>query len=318
MEYYFSSNMSRGTIELLSTMPGFSPINTLVSQLDRTSISNMIEYKKEGYVDKIFIDSGAYSVHSGRAKVNVDEYIAFLNSIDEYINVCAPLDTIPGTFRKPKKPSDYLESAEKTWENYLYMYPKLKSPNKLTAMYHQGEPWEALHRILDYRHADGSMIDYCGTSPANDVAQSLREQFLYTCFDIIHKSSNPNIKTHLYGMTSWPTLQRMPAYSADSVSHIHSAGTGNILLPKYGIVYVSNRTTSAYSKSKITIQCTMDKETLTDIDNYLQSIGSSLEQCATSVDHRMAVTMHTIILRVRELNKTGHKPKLNTKKLFNI
>ena len=117
MDYYFSGSLNRELAEILKTFDDLEPLDVLVSQLDRNSIDHTIEYQKCGLVRKLFIDSGAFSVHTGKAKVDLEEYISYLNKMDEYTSVVAQLDTIPGTFGKPKSKEDYEESARKSWEN---------------------------------------------------------------------------------------------------------------------------------------------------------------------------------------------------------
>ena len=91
----------------------------------------MLNYLNQGVVKSLFIDSGAYSVYTGKKdKIDVDEYISYVDSLDDYIYAVAQVDTLPGKFGQPKYSQDYIESADKSWENYLYMRSKMKSPEK--------------------------------------------------------------------------------------------------------------------------------------------------------------------------------------------
>ena len=115
----FSGSLTNAMHDMLVAMPDFEPLDILVSQIDRSAITKVIEWKKEGFCRWLFIDSGAFSIHTGNATTTADEYIEYLNSIDEYIDVFAQLDKIPGTFQQPKTPEDYVESARLSWENFL-------------------------------------------------------------------------------------------------------------------------------------------------------------------------------------------------------
>ena len=80
--YIFSGNLTDTMVEYLKRVPEFEPIDVLVSQLDRSSIDQMIRYKEEGVVKSLFIDSGAYSHYTGKVKyIDVDEYIEYVDSV---------------------------------------------------------------------------------------------------------------------------------------------------------------------------------------------------------------------------------------------
>ena len=136
---------------------------------------------------KTFVDSGAFSAHTKGAEIDVDAYIEYLNAYDDTISICAQLDKIPGEFGKPKTKEQLLEAPELSWENYLYMYPKMKSPEKLLPIFHQGEDFKHLHRMLNHE----PKIEYMGISPANDLTTASKERWINECFKIIKASKNP-------------------------------------------------------------------------------------------------------------------------------
>ena len=101
--------------------------NRLASWInDRNVIDAWIENKAKG---NLFIDSGAFSAHTVGKEVDIDKYIEFLNSIDEYVYIAAALDKIPGVFRQAKTRKQCLEAPLIGWENYLYMRERVKSPD---------------------------------------------------------------------------------------------------------------------------------------------------------------------------------------------
>ena len=211
--------------------------NRLASWInDRNVIDAWISNKGKG---KLFIDSGAFSAHTVGKEVDIDKYIEFLNSIDEYVYIAAELDKIPGEFRKAKTRKQCLEAPLIGWENYLYMRERVKSPDKILPVFHQNEDFDWLVRMLETTF-DGKHIPYIGVSPANDRSTKEKNEWFEQVFRIIGQSSNPNVKTHAFGMTSLPVLERYPFTSADSTSWIMTGANGGIMTP-YGTVVMSSK-----------------------------------------------------------------------------
>lgn len=299
LKYYFSGAVSIQMLEMLSKMPDFEPIDVLISQLDRGAIKKTFEFQDQGYVNSIFVDSGAFSFHTGKAKLDLEEYIEYLNSIDDRLTVYAQVDTIPGKFGQPKSHEDYVESAQKSWDNYLYMRTKLKSPKKLTPVFHYGEDFHNLRRMLEWRDENGEPIDYIGISPANDTPQKTKDLYMKNVYEIIAKSSNPNVKTHLYGMTSINGLSKVPAYSADSISHRHIAAYNKILVPKYGVISLTDKARSSKSKSGLSFIHTASPEDLKEVEDYITSLGTTFDELKESSYARCAVTMYSILQEIK-------------------
>lgn len=316
MIYFFSGSHTQTMIDYLMNMPGFEPFDVLVSQLDKSGIRKTIEWKNEGIVNKLFIDSGAFSVHTGKANVTVDQYIDFLNSIDEHVFVCAQLDTIPGKFGQPKSPEDYVESSNKSWENFLYMRKHLKSPNKLMPVFHYGEPFDVLNKMISWKDENGKYLEYVGISPANDVSQGMKNIYMREVYDLISKSKNPNVKTHLYGMTSLDALRQFPCYSADSISHRLLAGYCKVFHPEFGVISVSNKSRTSKTKSNMSFIQTADEFNIKKLTDYVESLNVSLEQIQEDPSARVAVSMYGIMQEVKKINENGIKPAVRSKRLF--
>lgn len=251
-KYVFSGTMTQEIHDRLLSCDDFEPIDILVSQVDRGGVRKALEWKRDlvnyGSPDEegnykqthfcrwFFCDSGAYSVHTGKVKITQDEYIEYINSIADDIDVCAQLDTIPGKFRQPKTPEDYIESAEKSWENFIYMRDRVNCPEKVMPVFHMGENRAALERMLEYKDDNGKHLEYIGLSPANDASVEERDIFLKDMFNVIKQSSNPDVKTHIYGFTTLSVMAKYPEYSADSITYRLLAGYGKIILPDTGEV----------------------------------------------------------------------------------
>lgn len=249
--------------------------NKLYSQLNERSaiyrFMNLIQ--KNNSKSKLFIDSGAWSAHSKGKEIDVDEYIQFLNKYDENFYIYAQLDKIPGEFRKPKTLEQRLEAPELSWKNYLYMKDKVKTRDKLLPIFHQGEDYKWLINMLEYVHPDtGKHIPYIGISPSNDLPVSQKIVFIEKCFDIIKNSSNPNVKTHAFGMTSLKVLEQYPFTSADSTSWILTAANGGIMTD-IGIIIVSEN--QKYDKKHI---LNLDEGNRRYVENIINSYGFSLDE----------------------------------------
>lgn len=205
----------------------------LLSQLnDRNLINKWItKFKELGTVPiKLFVDSGAFSAWTKQKKINVDDYINFINDNEQYFEICASVDSIPGK-KESNIPATYEEvckSCQKTWDNFLYMRSKMKNVKKLLYTFHIGEPWEYLKQALDYKDEHGN-ISYIALGGLVGKTSAVIEKFLKDCFEIIKNSSNPNIKVHAFGMTSLKLLEKYPLYSADSITWLKQAMFGQIV-----------------------------------------------------------------------------------------
>jgi hypothetical protein len=264
--------------------------NRLASQLlDQIVIKGWIGGRAEGLCKgHLFIDSGAFSAHTRGADVDVDAYIDFLNINDENIHICAQVDKIPGVFRKPKTPQELAEAPEISWQNYKYMRSRLKSPDKLLPIFHQGEDYWWLHNMLEATF-DGKHIPYIGISPANDQPVKEKEKFIDKCFKIIANSSNPNVHTHAFGMTSLYLLERYPFTSADSTSWIMNGANGSIMT-KYGSVTVSSGRLNAPDHIR-----KMPKEAQQEIQKYAESHGYTMSGLADDYKQRIIFNIQYLL-----------------------
>lgn len=295
VKYIFSGGLTQPMANYLMNMPRFEPLHVLETQLDRSSIVSAIKFIEQGVIADLFLDSGAFSVHTGKAKVDVDEYIEYINSIDQYVSAVAQLDTIPGTFGKPKSPEDYKISSEKSWENFLYMYDKLKSPEKLIPVFHFGEPFSTLKNMLDWRDSNGRQLSYVGISPANDTSQNIKNRYMGEVYDFIARSANPSVHTHLFGMTSLDALTKYPAYSADSVSHRLVGAYNKMFVPEFGTISLSKKSRTSKSKSSQSFTDVADAASVERLKAYLASLNLTLEECEEQHSARCAVSMRGIL-----------------------
>ena len=325
--YIFSGSLLDRLVDYLLAIEEFEPMDVLVSQLDRTGINKMLEYMDKGVVKSLFIDSGAYSIHSqGFDKVNkgrfaninefVDEYIEYVNSLDDKIIAVAQVDHIPGVFKQPKKPEDYVESAEMSWENYLYMRPKMKSPEKLIAVQHEGESFDHLRRMVDWRGENGEKLDYCGISPSNDRPVSEKDIYLANVYDFLKKTSQPDIHTHLFGYTSLPGLPKFPWYSVDSVSHRLRGAYAKAFTRRWGTISLS-RTRDCKTRTDFPFYEACDQATLKEFTDLIDHYHLTLDQL---IDDSCARTAFDIVEIQQYVKENPYQPsnRAVSRKLFQL
>lgn len=287
--------------------------NRLFSQLlDRKGASIWIDYHKTVAPRKLFIDSGAYTAHTKGVQLDVDEYISYVNSNAGVFSAIAQVDKIPGTFGQPKTRQEILEAPELSWDNYLYMRERVIDYEKLLPIFHQGEDFKHLKRMLeatfiDYKTGKDVHIPYIGISPANDTHTRDKMKWLDKVFLMIQESSNPNVKTHAFGMTSLPLLEAFPFYSADSTSWI-MAGVNGSIMTRRGLVLVSNR-----KKDDFAHLTHSPKPVQELIISEIEERGYTLEDAENSYQARVLINA-MYLMEWAENYK--YKPRKKQKQLF--
>ena len=146
---------------------------------------------------KLLIDSGAHSAHTKGIKLDLEEYIGFVNANINKLSLYVQVDKIPGVYLKPKTAKDFLEAPQLSWENYLYMREKSADYNKLIPVFHQGEDFKWLENMCNYEFSNGEHIPYIGLSPRGDVSLTAKYDFCAKCFSVIQSSKNPKVKRNL-------------------------------------------------------------------------------------------------------------------------
>jgi hypothetical protein len=185
-----------------------------------------------------FLDSGAFTAWTKDAKIDVEEYIQYTDKWDKGLSYFMQIDDIPGTRDVAPTMDQILEANKNTWENFIYMFSKVKSPEKLVPVYHFGSNPANLDRILNFE----PKVDLLALGALVGQPKAQREAFLTTVFEQVKKSNNPDIKIHALGVHDFRILEKFPLYSADATSWIMVGATGNIMT-KYGNILVSVEST---------------------------------------------------------------------------
>lgn len=200
--------------------------------LEKADIKRWIERKKNGWKGNLLIDSGAYSYHRRGSVGDIDEYISWLNENDEYIDYFIVLDSIPGRWGVPKTVDDLLYSQAKSYENYEYMYERVKSPNKLLPVFHMGENFDYLIKYLEHQ----PKLDYMCLAGNKELTRDARQAWYSQCFEVIQKSSNANIQIHCLGSGTLSDVELFPFTSTDSTTWLCGAKSATVVT-KYGNFY---------------------------------------------------------------------------------
>lgn len=240
--YYFSGAYSQPLKRSENTDQLFSVY------LEKKLIINTIQYKKDHpeYTGRIMVDSGAFSFYQQAKKKNkvitddemntyVDDYIKFLNEYGKDLECFVAVDSVPD-------PSNVDQTyAQKTWDNYLYMYSKLNEDirDKLIPVFHYGEDFKWLRNFLEYKHEDGSHIAYIGLAISLEGTKKVRITWGQECMNIIAHSSNPDVKTHAFGVGVKSVLDHIDVTSTDATSWVKRAAYGMISIDDKTI-YISD------------------------------------------------------------------------------
>jgi len=280
-------------------------METVTNDIKSNMLFNYIDGKKatDKYKDqikpkKLFIDSGAFSAWTKGKAIDVNEYIAWINERADFIDLYGQIDVIPGDIVKGHTQEQVEAAAAATWENYLYMRPKMVKPEGLLYTFHVGEPYTYLEQALEWKDDNGKLIPYIALGGMVGKPMPVKKAFLNSCFNIIKKSSNPKVKVHAFGMTSFPLLEQYPITSADSTSWIMTGANGNIMTD-VGIIAVSDQMAKLQSHYSH-----LPKHLQQAFEASLSEFGFTLDELRHSRDNR-------IMFNARYMNKKASNIKYN-------
>lgn len=272
MDIYFAGAQSDTSLQYMEELGA----NKLFSYAnDMSGINELIEKKKAGqYKGKLLVDSGAFSAYTKGKKIDLDDYIAWINKVSPWVDYFIALDIIPGPG------VDNYAVAEGGYRNYMYMLQNVNCPEKIWPVHHASDPDEYLYKILSTEILPGKLVPYiCLGGLVGTNASVL--PFLQSMEHKISKSCNPNVKVHALGVTSKPTMSNVNFTSCDSAAWIFCGSTGNIMTP-WGNLLVSDRAMS-------------DPQHLENLPehrkkvyyDYIQSMGFTVEGVMTRYQDRM-------------------------------
>lgn len=276
---YFAGSQAKEVDEYIKQIGGAR----LFSFADKSNKA-LNDYIETAPNSNIFMDSGAFSVHHSGAVIDIDKYIEFINNTPR-VTVWAQLDEIPFPVLNT---STAEKSSRVSWENYLYMMDRVKDEyrDKVIPIYHYGEPYETLERMLN-TEVHGRIAPYIGIGGRHGVSKQAHYDYFKNIFHIVKNSKNPNVKIHAFGMTMLDMLEQYPFHSADSTTWLMLGVNGNIQTKTCGTVCVSDR--QKHDKNSVFHFSDEIKE---KIKAELAELNYTLEDVSTDYKKRLIFNVH--------------------------
>ena len=154
----------------------------------------------------LFIDCGAFSVHSRGASIDLDRYCQFAHEYRDQYKTLVALDVIG--------------NPAATRRNLAYMRAQGLDP---TPVYTASQPIRDLVALLE---EGNRKIALGGSLPRQAGLEEWRRRH----FDRVFKATEKfwPVRYHLFGITAQWALERYPLYSADSSAALVGAGMGRL------------------------------------------------------------------------------------------
>lgn len=218
MNLYYASTPGRIHIDVLKNNQAK---NLLFSYAFIKNPKKLVSLLGDFKPERIILDSGAFSVWTKGGAVNLENYarfcVQFRDMLPKEIELnVVNLDVLPGKWGFVPTQEQIAESAEKGWQNMLYLESK---GLKVIHVFHQHEDFSILEKLRQHS-------DYIGISPANDV--SMREKLDW--LNRVFLSIKGETKTHGFAVTSDKQLLGYPFYSVDSSSWVIPARFGRVAI----------------------------------------------------------------------------------------
>lgn len=177
---------------------------------------------------QLMIDSGAYSAWIKQEEIDIEQYANFCLKYMDLCSYFVNLDVIPGRWgnKNPSK-KEVERSAMQGYRNYNYMISKGVPKEKLIHVFHQGEDFKWLKRMI-------RRMDYIGLSPANDRTTPEKYIWLDKCMEYVTDDKGvPIIKFHGFGFLSHKLMITFPLYSCDAITWVYASRIGQVIVPRF-------------------------------------------------------------------------------------
>jgi len=222
---------------------------------------------------RVFLDSGAFSAHTLKVELSVEEYCEYIKRnidiirIEDKTVMASVLDGI----------GDPLQ----TYRNQLEMEARGVRP---LPCFHAGEDERYLeHYIRNYEYITlGGMV---GSSSVQLMKWLDRIWDRY----LVDSSGRPRLKVHGFGITSIPIMEAYPWYSCDSSSWVQTAAFGGIQTPQWGPINVSEKSPQRHDTGQHATTLSPIEQDV--IFKHLEDKGFTYERLSTVYESRAAYNL---------------------------
>lgn len=183
--------------------------------------------QKRRRCEHICMDCGAYEASVHGYDIEIDPYIDYCNKYSDYLDWFCALDYIPRFNRGNTVQEEAKYSGEETWRRFLYMWDRVKNPEKMAWVYHGPEPLENIYRAMtwkDPKTGKGIGVLGFGMSSSSDTERDIS---LLSYINRAVKETGYKGKIHLLGLQREKIVALSPYItSSDSSSSIRFAVSG--------------------------------------------------------------------------------------------
>ena len=229
MIVFFAVSGARQAVEICTRMAdvkdGVVHCPLLFSYVYQDNLLNLLSYlnREELRIDNVMLDSGAFSVLTGRATVKLEEYANYAHDLltSQFVQKkvrqieLVNLDVI-AKHRKNRQERE--QCAKESYDNWI----RLKELGVDTLpVFHARESFKWLDKMLE-------QSSYIGLGGVADQSVKANSEWFDLVFTYLKKLNIPNLKVHGFGQTSRRILERYDWTSVDSTSAFKAAGYGKI------------------------------------------------------------------------------------------
>lgn len=221
-----------------------------LNQLKEDQIEPFLSSKDKGL---FFLDSGAYSAWKSGVKINLFDYIAFINKWQKYFTHVVCLDVIDNPINSEV--------------NHLIMRQMIEGV-EIIPVFHSGESFKVLDYFLKQKYS------YIGISPNNKWSIRAKRNWM----NRVSQYQLPS--THGFGYTE-QGLRRYSLTTADSTSWMICSANGLIILPEYGYISISDKAVKDNAH-----YLSLPKGDQAHISSICEAMGLTVEELQTSYKAR--------------------------------
>lgn len=178
-------------------------LNILISYAYQDKNISLLTKKYRDKIGLLYLDSGAFSVITGKKRISIREYATFLSKYGDLFDACFNLD-------------DRFDDIEHNLNNQYYLEEVLSHRSwKPVPVVH-----DAVNPMSEFRiYAENGYksIALGSMGAEKKIPKKQIEEIVKTY---------PDIKVHLFGQTNIKLLEKIRPYSADSAGWAHQAGKG--------------------------------------------------------------------------------------------